>query len=144
MLVEVGSTSDFVVDCHNLFSIHRALSRSLARFQVQHNSTSSSSELEALSLTRRASWLGRPDGPQGHPPTLAWRVVDRAGDESPDSGLPAYFFLCLWWCVWVVLCGQPVVVIGVLWWMMVPFWARNSVGIASLVVQRLPWAAKAE
>jgi len=42
------------------------------------------------------------------------------------------------------LFAQPVTLIGVDWLIFAPFCAKNSVGIASLLRQRLPFAARAE
>src|ERR1039457_2657071 len=39
---------------------------------------------------------------------------------------------------------QPPTLLFVLWWISAPFWPTNAVGIASLLVQRLPLAARAE
>jgi|HubBroStandDraft_6_1064221.scaffolds.fasta_scaffold34856_2 hypothetical protein len=53
-----------------------------------------------------------------------------------------YFVFVLWWCVFLwclVLCGvflQPVMVMGVFWWISVPFWALKRVGIVSFWPQK--------
>src|SRR4029077_7314350 len=47
-------------------------------------------------------------------------------------------------CARVSAFGQPVTAIFVAWRKSAPFWARNSVGIVSLEVHRLAFAASAE
>ena len=50
-------------------------------------------------------------------------------------GLCGCLVLCLW---------QFVVVMGIVWWVVVPFWAVRARGIWSLCVQGFPLAASAE
>ena len=59
--------------------------------------------------------------------------------------LPPFLPFALRFFLLAFLCfGQPVTAIFVLWLIIAPFCATNSVGIASFAVQRLPFAASAE
>src|SRR5476649_2054401 len=54
--------------------------------------------------------------------------------------------LCCLWCLvaFLAFLVQPVTLIFVFCLSFRPFWARNSVGITSLLLHRLPLAARAE
>ena len=62
--------------------------------------------------------------------SLVWSAVD-SGDGSGRGHL---FVGCVCFFVFCLCFVHPVILIGVFWWVLVPFWLVNVVGMVSVVV----------